>query len=212
MKTKALLNFSAAILLALGVNQVSAQSRAPVATPDQIRNQAANIRQYKELLASPDASIRYAAVSEMLKSNDNGMRVLAFDMAFQSPDSSIRALALKERVLTMGSFVMEPANDNVASQLVDKRLNRIAIPIGRIDLARGVAAIDITVTNSLTGTVTVAGEEVIIDVGTTAYNIFYAGRFRLSEGGKLIGGIQWTLPTNNGPLARGVFPAVISVN
>jgi hypothetical protein len=88
---------------------VIAQS-AGATSVDKIRAQSQRMKEYRALLADPDADVRLAALDEMLRSGDAALRELAFEAGFASADQNMRALALRERVLSMKSFALELQN------------------------------------------------------------------------------------------------------
>ncbi len=83
---------------------------AAAPSPDKIRAQSQRMKEFRALLADPDSNIRLAALDEMLKSNEPAMRELAFDAGFASADQNMRALALRARVLSMNTFVIDLQN------------------------------------------------------------------------------------------------------
>jgi hypothetical protein len=197
--------------LTFGYTAVLAQNRSESTSPEQIRKQAANLKEYRDLLASPDPSIRFAAVSEMLKSTNNTLRAMAFDAAFQSADSAIKALALKERILTMSGLVIEAVDPRQAEELAVFGLAKFSIPIGKPDMNRGTSETGYFNPHNLYGTLSVAGEEFSFQVSEPGGR-YVRGRFRLGDGGKLNGSLQWQMIGTDNKFRNGIFPAFTFVN
>ena len=65
------------------------------ATIDAIKARAQKIKEYKEILNSPDQITRLAALDVMMQSDDIIMKGAAFTAAFNSDDEEMRSVALK---------------------------------------------------------------------------------------------------------------------
>lgn len=89
----------------------SAQS-AGAASPERIRAQALRMKEYRDLLNDRDANVRMAALDEMIKSSDNALREVAYDAAFSSADQTMRALALRTKLLSMKTLVVDLENSS----------------------------------------------------------------------------------------------------
>lgn len=96
-------------LPASGAEDPCAREEQPAkrATPDAIRERAKAIQELRDLLKSPDASIRLSALEAMLESCTPSLREVGYDVAFGSQDNAMRSLALKSKVLSMSQIVVE---------------------------------------------------------------------------------------------------------
>jgi len=94
---------------------------------DRIRAQSQRMREYRALLADPDSNVRLAALDEMLKSSEPALRELAFEAGFASADQNMRALALRARIISMKSFVLELQN---VAKLADEERRRVIAHFG----------------------------------------------------------------------------------
>ncbi len=109
---------------------------------DKIRAQSQRMKEYRALLADPDANVRLAAQDEMLKSSEPALRELAFEAGFASADQNMRALALRSRVLSMKSISLELQNTekltNEAWQKIIKEFqNGLSFAIKKVDSQSG---------------------------------------------------------------------------
>ena len=160
-----------------------AQAAAP--SIDKIRAQSQRMKEYRALLADPDSNVRLAALDEMLKSNEAALRELAFDAGFASADQNMRALALRERVLSMKSFVLDLQNTNkVSDELWQKSAAHfrpaLTFKIGRAEAQTGNLELVMSGYNhQCTGRV--AGQE--LSVSCPAGTL----RLRLTDGAVLTG-------------------------
>lgn len=174
--------------------QSFAQNSGRAITADQIRAKAGKYKEFKQLLADPDPSIRFAAISEMLLSDDKNMKALAFDAGFQSAESVIRAMVLKERVLSLTTLVFEPVSADDEAALAAVGANRVVVAVSSPNATNGSARFDGPF--HYTGSASVSGEELMF---MTKYsdNIRLAGRLRLGDNGKLMGTVHWNYVENS---------------
>lgn len=178
--------FSLALLLVCG--QAWAQTNRGSLTPAQIRAKASQYQEYKQLLADPDPSVRFAAVSEMLKSNDKNMKTLAFDAAFLSAESALRGLALKERVLSLSSLVLEPLDEAAKEELAVIGHHGFGFKLSEPNHSTG--AVRFYGLGGFDGWGSVAGEELSFQMTFTSQNTV-SGHLRLGENGKMTGIVHW---------------------
>jgi hypothetical protein len=148
---------------------------------DKIRAQSQRMREYRALLADPDSNVRLAALDEMLKSSEPALRELAFEAGFASADQAMRALALRARIFSMKSFILELQN---VAKLPDEEWQKIIQRIGG-----SVITVQITKVDVQTGNIDlqnchgrVAGQEFSFSCGNTA-----AARLRLTDGAVMTG-------------------------
>ena len=94
--------------------QIAQAPAAPAVAPsaERIRAQAQRIKEFRDLLADRDPTVRLAALDEMLKSNDAAAREIAFEAGLGSAEPTMRALALRTRIFAMKSVVVELENRN----------------------------------------------------------------------------------------------------
>jgi hypothetical protein len=154
---------------------------------DKIRAQSQRMREYRALLADPDSNVRLAALDEMLKSSEPALRELAFEAGFASADQNMRALALRARILSMKSFILESQN---VAKLADEEWRKVIALFGpnpgftitKVDAQTG--NIDLGASgHSYAGRV--AGQEFSFSHTSGAHN--GAVRLRLTDGGVMTG-------------------------
>jgi hypothetical protein len=148
---------------------------------DKIRAQAQRMKEYRALLADPDSNVRLAALDEMLKSSEPALRELAFEAGFASADQNMRALALRARILSMKSFVLELQN---LPKLEDQELRRFSANFGGLAPSFEIEKVDAQTGNielRFGGSGRVAGQE---------FSFIVSGggaRLRLIDGGVMTG-------------------------
>jgi hypothetical protein len=119
------------ILVAVPLAAHSSGQTGAVSSADRIRAQAQRMKEYRALLADPDSNIRLATLDEMLASTEPAIRELAFDAGFASADQNMRALALRARILSMKSFILEPQNTkNLPTEAWEKLVKSIRPQLG----------------------------------------------------------------------------------
>jgi len=78
-----------------------------------IRAQAGQYNEFKELLNSPDQSLRIAAFDGMVNSGDPALRDVAIDEALANADVTMQSLAFREAIMGLDTI-------NFAMELPDK--------------------------------------------------------------------------------------------
>ncbi|RNL64766.1 hypothetical protein [Zhongshania marina] len=144
------------------------------ATIDAIKARAQKIKEYKEILNSPDQITRLAALDVMMQSDDIIMKGAAFTAAFNSDDEEMRSVALKHRLSTLSSLSVTAKKDNLEEAYV--------IYIKNFDLKTG------NFTNSIMG---VSREGAVYGTqmkGTDSITVY---ELRLDDGGKLKGIMEY---------------------
>jgi hypothetical protein len=143
---------------------------------EDIREHAARLAKYRDLLNDKDPNVRQAAFLEMANSADPALQEIAYEAAFSSQELAMRSLALRTRLTHLSTFSFDLEGDN--PQTITWRT------VGS-DVEHGVIWLQNT-TNVGQNTVTATGLQVTVD---TRYNLNPAcsGILRLDEAGALSG-------------------------
>jgi hypothetical protein len=178
-------------LIAMSVLAASSHASIVIAqatsapSADKIRAQSQRMREYRALLADPDSNVRLAALDEMLKSGEPALRELAFEAGFASADQNMRALALRARIMSMKSFILELKN---VEKLDDERWRKVVSYFGGPALSFTITKVD-----AQTGNIDlyqcpngrVAGQEFSFSCGPRAV------RLRLADGAVMSGFLSY---------------------
>lgn len=89
--------YSNFLITALAIVLCSPVANASEIDVAAIQARAAKIKEVKDLLNNPDASIRLAAMDAMFASDDLALREAAFYAGMNSADESLRSLAVRHR-------------------------------------------------------------------------------------------------------------------
>lgn len=167
---------------------------------EEIKAKANYYRDARQLLADPDASVRLAAINEMIRSSDPGLRSAAFEAAFSSGDEAIRSLAVKERLLALASFVFVPEKGKEAEALAEAGLQNVAFVRERAQSESD------DVINIDYGSISISGQTISVRYSG---GWSFSGTLRHDEGGKMTGVLGWKDGTGE---KTGSVPVVLMLN
>ena len=80
---------------------------APVFDPAAIRRQAAQLAEFRALLADPDPTVRLLTLREAIRAGDATQRQMAIEMGLASNESAMLELALRGVMANIHQIVME---------------------------------------------------------------------------------------------------------
>lgn len=185
-------------------SQHSAAAAPARAAPsvDDIRERAARIAKYRDLLNDKDQSVREAAFTEMATSDDPALQEMAYEVAFASSELSMRALALRTRLIHLVAFTFD-----VEEITSGPEQSRPAMPatvtyrgVGS-DEKHGVLLLadhPIKSPNEVGGTVSASGLDVTINIRELQPHCW--GRMRMDDSGTLTGVLSCNPPFNGAVL------------
>ena len=110
---------------------------------DKIRAQSSEYSEFKELLNSPDQSVRFAAFDAMFNSGDPVLKEMAVDEALAYPDVTLQSVAFREIIMSLDILnfqlkLPEGADKKTANQVaswsesISYKLNDKDVAAGRI--------------------------------------------------------------------------------
>jgi hypothetical protein len=155
---------------------------------ESIREHAAQMAKYRDLLNDKDPTIRMSAFTEMTSSMDPALQEMAYEVGFSSSEISMRALALRSRLVhwTAFSFDVEGASgDERYTKMMPANITYHAVGA---DQARGVLLVADRAIQSAAdaqGEIGASGLEVIMNVRKMQPACY--GRMRLDDAGALSG-------------------------
>jgi len=140
MFKKTLKFLGACVLVTLAQSTLAVDKAALL---DKIRAQSSEYSEFKELLNSPDQSVRFAAFDAMFNSGDPVLKEMAVDEALAYPDVTLQSVAFREIIMSLDvlSFQLklpEGADKKTANQVaslseaITYKLNDKDVAAGRI--------------------------------------------------------------------------------
>lgn len=75
-------------------------------TLDQIKKKSAELKEFRDLLNSPDSTIRLGAFDSMSKSDNMALRQMALDEGINSQDAVLRSLAFQKLIMSLKTLSM----------------------------------------------------------------------------------------------------------
>jgi hypothetical protein len=171
-------------------------SPAPSApSVESIRERAAQIAKYRDLLADKDQTVREAAFTEMANSTDPALQEIAYETGFASGELSMRALALRTRLTHWTAFSFD-VEDTIGEERTTKLMPAtVTYHAGGADQAHGTLILadrPIQTVNDAQGQIGTSGLEVIVDVRKMQPMCW--GRMRLNDAGELVGTLTCVPP------------------
>jgi hypothetical protein len=174
--------------------QKGAKATLPDVSADQIRGRAAKLKEMRDLLADKEPTVRLAAFSQMVDSEDTDAQEMAFDFGFSSADAAILNIALKKRLLRMSSFTVEVTKyggDWIARETKAGRgvtiPNSISWKIDAKDMNAGILWFGVNNNEARGGSVSISGKSVSIRTDGNWASPGCRGTFILNDSNELTG-------------------------
>jgi hypothetical protein len=169
-----------------------------VPSVDDIRERAARLAKYRDLLNDKDQSVREAAFAEMASSDDPAMQEMAYEVAFASSEVSMRALALRTRLTRLVSFTFDvdeiTTGAEGAKQIMPATVTYRAVGADEKRAVLLLADRPISNVNEVGGTVSASGLDVTVNIRVLQPHCW--GRMRMDEAGVLSGVLSCNPPFN----------------
>ena len=185
---------------ACGATEKGTKPPLPDFSADQVRGRAAKLKEMRDLLSDKEPTVRLAAFSQMVDSEDTDVQELAFDFGFSSADAAIRSIALKKRLLRMSNFAVEVikyGGDWIAKDI--KQGRGVTIPttiswkIGAKDRNTGFLAFGFHNGEAKGGGVSISGKNVSIQTdGNFSGSPACSGTLTLNDSNELVGPLSCT--------------------
>ena len=139
------------VYLIVMCSSVYAQSNAEILK--QIKGKSSELKEFRDLLNSPDASIRLSAFEAMYKSENQSLRQLALDEGINSQDAVLRALAFQELMSSLKTLSMTVNTDGMAPEVKKLVLAEIGdrYTINFLDFTRTGATLNFKTSDNISG-------------------------------------------------------------
>jgi hypothetical protein len=152
---------------------------------DDIRERAARIAKYRDLLNDKDQSVREAAFTEVANSDDPALQEMAYEMAFASSEVSMRALALRTRLTHLVAFTFDVEITSGPEAALPATVTYRAFGSDEKRAVLFLSDHPIKIPTDVGGTLSATGLEVTVDIRGLQPHCW--GRMRMDDAGALTG-------------------------